>query len=107
MDSLTIYPDGVGKLGLTIPTASGFVARVASAVSDENVRDAERVAKVLNIIVGLEAVVQYRGKRGNAPFDWRAMAAFDLRSRADSYCVDCNTDNKYWEYRVVDILLER
>jgi hypothetical protein len=56
-----------------------------------------------SIFEGLVAVVEYRGLVGNSPLNWRAMAAFDLRSLADDYCTDCAKDNSHWEYRVVDV----
>ena len=53
---------------------------------------------------GLKAVVQYRGKKdGVSPLHWLAMAAFDSRDRADTYCADCASGDLPWEYRVVDV----
>lgn len=48
MDSLITYPDGIDKPGVEIPTFNGFVSRIVSAVADNNIPDAERVAKILN-----------------------------------------------------------
>ena len=102
MSSLIIYPDGTDKPGLEIPTANGFVSRVVSAVADANIPDAERVAKTLNLIDGLGAVVQYRGLGNISPRDWLTLAAFDSRYRADKYAAACS-DSTHWEYRVADL----
>jgi hypothetical protein len=48
MDTLIVYPDGSREPGVTFPTANGFVARVVSAVAEDNIPDAERVCKILN-----------------------------------------------------------
>jgi hypothetical protein len=48
MDTLTVYPDGTREPGISFPTANGFVARVVSAVAEDNIPDAERVCKILN-----------------------------------------------------------
>lgn len=58
MDSLTIYPDGTNKPGLNILTANGFVSRVVSAVSDVNIPDAVRAAKLLNAVYKLADAVR-------------------------------------------------
>lgn len=102
MSSLIIYPDGTDKPGLEIPTANAFVSRVVSAVADANIPDAERVAKTLNLIDGLGAVVQYRGLGNITPRDWLTAAAFRNRNRAYKYAAECS-DSNYWEYRVVDL----
>jgi hypothetical protein len=48
MDTLIVYPEGTGEPGVSFPTANGFVARVVSAVAEDNIPDAERVCKILN-----------------------------------------------------------
>jgi hypothetical protein len=54
--------------------------------------------KVFN---GLVAVVQYRRKAGAY---WRTMAAFDIRSIADSYAANCAKGRRRpWEYRVLEV----
>jgi hypothetical protein len=48
MDTLIAYPDGTRQPGVSFSTANGFVARVVSAVAEDNIPDAERVCKILN-----------------------------------------------------------
>ena len=48
MDRLIVYPDGIDQPGEEFKVANGFVSRVVSSVSDNNIPDAHRVAKILN-----------------------------------------------------------
>ena len=52
---------------------------------------------------GLVAVVQYRGKDGLRPYEWRTMAAFDVKSLAESYAKGCVEGHRAWQYRVVEV----
>ena len=48
MDKLIVYPEGTDEPGVEFEVANGFVARVVAAVANNNIPDAERVAKILN-----------------------------------------------------------
>lgn len=48
----------------------------------------------------LNAIVQYRGVYENSPLVWTTMAAFDVETKAESYCAECSISNcTHWEYR--------
>lgn len=51
MDTLLVYPDqdtDPEMKGVEIPVFNGFVSRVVSAVAENNIPDARRVARILN-----------------------------------------------------------
>ena len=60
-----------------------------------------RLSKLLEQYGNLEAMVRYRRKEGTGG-PWN-MAAFDVRSAAESYAKDCSGPDRPWEYWVEDI----
>ena len=54
------------------------------------------------LLKGLKAVVQFRRKDGGHP--WQTMAAFDLKTVAESYCKRLSDGDRPWEYQVVDLI---
>lgn len=81
MDTLTVYPDGTDKLGVSFSVANGFVSRCVSAIADVNIPDAQMAADILNRAVAAEptedeveraAVAIYESMRAEHEIDWAA-----------------------------------